>query len=323
MTRSGVIVCFGLLVALPACRQVEHVAPAAVTEGFITTDDGIDLYYRSVGAGRQTLVVPMALYLQAPLAPLAANRRVVFYDPRNRGRSEASGLDHVSLERQVADLEALRSQLRIERMALLGWSGLGMEMAVYALRYPARVTRLVQVSPVPPAASIMQSGGDVRAEAVDQEALDELDRQAGLGVFEGRPAEYCRRYNAITLPGSFADGALAGRVPDPCEHENEWPENLWPYFGALLPSFGDYDWRPGLRALSLPRLVIHGREDGIPLAGAVAWVEGYDAARLLVLSPAGHFPFIEQREKFLAAVETFLDGRWPAGAEALPAATPE
>ena len=35
-------------------------------------------------------------------------------------------------------------------------------------------------------------------------------------------------------------------------------------------SFGDYDWLDEIGALAVPRLVVHGREDGIPLDGARA-----------------------------------------------------
>lgn len=296
----------------------EDVPPVAATEGHVTADDGTRLWYRSLGEGPEVLVVPAALYLEEALAPLAAGRRVVFYDPRNRGRSDAADLSTVSLDRQIADLEALREELGIERMALLGWSGLGMEMAVYTLRHPERVTRLVQVSAVPPAAALMAASGDRRESRVDQAALDELDRQASQGAFEGRSQEYCARRTALTRPASFVDRGLADRVPDVCVHRNEWPENLWPYFDALLGSFGEYDWRDDLAELAVPRLVIHGREDGIPLAGAHAWAAGFPQARLLELSPAGHYPFLEQPEAFFAAVETFLDGAWPEGATAVP-----
>jgi hypothetical protein len=36
-------------------------------------------------------------------------------------------------------------------------------------------------------------------------------------------------------------------------------------------------------------------------------------ARLLVLSPAGHFPFLEQADLFFPAVRHFLDGEFPGG----------
>lgn len=316
-----VFVTLSSLILLCGCTAQAPDASETTREGYVTTDDGVRLYYIEKGRGPQTLVAPMALYL-APhlLDPLADGRRVIFYDPRNRGRSESADLSTVSLDRQVQDLENLRAELGIERMALLGWSGLGMEMAVYTLRHPQRVSRLIQMSAVPPAASIMRAAGDTRNERMDVAAVNALDARGDAGEFADAPDAYCRLRNALTDPANFVDAKLAARMPDVCAHENEWPVNLWPYFGALLGSFGDYDWRDALSGLEVPRLIIHGREDGIPLAGAHAWAAGYDAARLLVLSPAGHVPFIEQPARTIEAIDAFLDGRWPAGAVAVPAA---
>lgn len=288
-----------------------------VVEGHVTTDDSVRLYYRIVGDGSETVVVPIALYLEDLLAPLAGpGRRLIFYDPRHRGRSGRGDLARVSLDRQIEDLEQLRAALGIERMALLGWSGLGMEMAVYAIRHPDRVTRLVQVAPVPPAARILrEAGGDRRVERGDRVALAELDRRFDAGEFAADGAGFCRARNRLSLPTNFADTALAARVPDVCRWENEWPVHLWPYFDALLGSFGAYDWLDEMATLNVPRLVIHGREDGIPLAGARAWAAGFPNARLLVLAPAGHFPFIERPDAFFPAVDRFLAGEWPFEAE--------
>ncbi len=315
MRRIGVVFLFGLAVGL---SQVASPAPFVRTEGYVSTDDGTGLYYVEKGSGPNVLVAPIALYLEPHLLEdLAKSRRVIFYDPRNRGRSDSADLSSVSLDRQIEDLESLRKKLGIEKMALLGWSGLGMEMAVYTLRHPDRVTRLIQMSPVPPAASIMRESGDARAEMGDQTALEALDSRGDAGEFDETPEEYCRLRNALTDPTNFVDTELAKKVPDVCVQENEWPKNLWPYFGALLPSFGDYDWRDDLQDLKIPRLVIHGREDGIPLSGAEAWVAGYPEARLLVLSPSGHFPYIEQKEAVLTAINTFLGGEWPQDAVAV------
>jgi pimeloyl-ACP methyl ester carboxylesterase len=66
--------------------------------------------------------------------------------------------------------------------------------------------------------------------------------------------------------------------------------------------------------LDIPRLVVHGREDGIPVEGGRAWAAGFPTARFLELSPAGHFPFLEQPAAFFPAVDRFLDGHWPDGA---------
>lgn len=309
-----------LLFLLAMCTPAFAASSAARSEGFVTTDDGIKLYYVEKGSGPDALVAPVAFYLEPHLLDaLSKHRRVVFYDPRNRGRSDAAKLSNVSLDRQIEDLEALRAALGIEKMALLGWSGLGMEMAVYTLRHPERVTRLIQLSPVPPAASIMREAGDTRGDRMDRAAIEVLDNRAEAGEFNDAPEEYCRLRNALTDPANFADPALARKVPDVCQFENEWPKNLWPYFSAFLPTFGDYDWRGDLKSLKTPRLIIHGREDGIPLKGAKAWAAGYPQARLIVLSPCGHFAYIEQKAAVIAAIETFLSSKWPKEAVKVPA----
>ncbi len=318
MRRICVVILFGLAGSFSQFASSE---PTVRTEGFVSTYDGTELYYVENGSGTDVLVAPVALYLELHLLEdLAKSRRVIFYDPRNRGHSDSADLSSISLDRQIEDLESLRKELGIEKMSLLGWSGLGMEMAVYTLRYPHRVSRLIQMSPVPPAASIMRESGDARAEMGDQTALRALDRRGDAGEFDETPEDYCRLRNVLTDPTNFVDAELANQVPDTCVYENEWPKNLWPYFGALIPSFGDYDWRDELHDLEIPRLVIHGREDGIPLSGAEAWVMGYPEARLLVLSPSGHFPYIEQKEAVLTAINTFLGGEWPQDAIVIPSA---
>lgn len=313
----------GALVAIVAillwgCGANQEVSLAR-TEGRATMDDGVGLHYRVAGSGPQTVIVPMAIYVEEALAALAGPaRRVVFYDPRHRGRSDRGSLDSVSLDRQLRDLDLLRAHVGADSVALIGWSGLGMEMAAYAIRYPGRVTRLVQVSPVPPAAAIMrESGGDQRATRTDAAAVSALDERNDRGEFRTEPGHFCRERNALTLPGNLYRLDLQDHVPDVCIYENEWPVHLWPYFGRLLGSFGEYDWRPSLAALAIPRLVIHGTEDGIPMTGAEAWAR-YPTARLIVFDSTAHFPFIERREAFISAVNEFLNGRWPTSAVIVP-----
>lgn len=252
------------------------------------------------------------------------NRAIAESYGQDPGRSVTEGYDspdtlRVSLDHQVSDVEAIRSALGIERMALVGWSGLAMEMAVYAMRHPDRVTRVVQVAPVPPRNTPHSERAYAERERrIDQAALARLEERNAAGEFAEDPAGYCRARAAITRVASFADPARAADVPDVCVHPNEWPDNLGPLFRALLGSFGDYDWRDELDSLEVPRLVIHGAQDAFPVEGSREWVEGHSSARLIVLDRAGHFPFIERPDAFFPAVDVFLDGEWPPEARALP-----
>ena len=285
------------------------------TEGFVTVGDGVRIYYVEKGSGPEVLVAPAALYLEPFLLDhLSETRRVIFYDPRNRGQSDSANLSSVSLDRQIEDLEELRRELGLEKMLLLGWSSYGLEMAVYALRYPDRVARLVQISPSAPASTLLEQFRDTHGKRTDRLAIEALDRRSDAGEFDDSPEEYCRLRSALTIPSDFVNVDLAKHVPDDCKYPNEWPKNRSPYFRAFFATFGDFDWRDDLNGLKIPRLIIHGREDRVPLEGGKAWAKGYPNARLIVLSPSGHFPFIEQKEAVISAIDTFLRGEWPKDA---------
>jgi proline iminopeptidase len=317
VTRIGTLIIALVSTALPGLGQEARETP--VTEGYVTAEDGTRLFYRAIGDGSQEIVVPVGLFLEDALRPLANDaRRLVFYDPRGRGRSDSPDTLHVSLEHQISDVEAIRQGLGIERMALIGWSGLGMEMAVYAMRHPDRVTRIVQVAPVAPRNSPHNERAYAeRTSRIDEDALTRLEARRAAGEFADDPAGYCRARTEITRVASFARAERAAEVPDVCEYPNEWSENLEPLFRALLGSFGDYDWRADLVSLQVPRLVIHGAADAFPVEGSREWVQGFPSARLIVLEDAGHYPFIERPDAFFPAVDAFLDGEWPPEAEAL------
>jgi pimeloyl-ACP methyl ester carboxylesterase len=86
----------------------------------------------------------------------------------------------------------------------------------------------------------------------------------------------------------------------------------------MFKSINGYDWRSSLASVRVPRLVIHAKQDNIPVAGSEEWVRGQPNARLLMIDGSGHFPLYEQPEQTLSAIAAFLDGRWPVEAKARP-----
>jgi pimeloyl-ACP methyl ester carboxylesterase len=67
-----------------------------------------------------------------------------------------------------------------------------------------------------------------------------------------------------------------------------------------------YDWRPLLRAVSVPTLVIHGDRDLLPVSVAREIVATLRNARLQIIPDAGHMPFWESPELFFTLIESFL-----------------
>lgn len=307
----------GLLVATGA-RAHRSAAPAGET-GMMPVEPGVDLYYRKIGSGPETLVVILvAESLVDDLAPLAEGRTVIFYNPRGRGKSSRIDVAKVAFENDMKDLDAVRRHFKLEKMALLGWSHYGMMTARYAMRHPERVTRLIQLTPAAPrTVPYLEQGMAEQRSRVDGEAWAELQKKRESGAFKDDPVAECRAMRVVTLPASFGDPAAAQRVLlDDCDLPNEQIANQTVWWKAAFDSVGTYDVRSELRALTVPRLVIAGDKDFIPMAASREWVEGMPESRLLVFRGVGHFPHVEAREALVAAMKTFLDGGWPASAEA-------
>jgi pimeloyl-ACP methyl ester carboxylesterase len=310
-----------ILITLASCDRKEAVPPpgarsaVASRESFVVTPDSIRLYYRVVGTGDETVVAPLALFHRNSLDGLARNRRLVLYDPRGRGRSDTVPANKVSLQRNLSDLDVIRTAVGADRVALIGWSGLGMELFVYALQHPDRVSRLVQLAPVAPRwepySSLMMTDRERRT---DTTARRNLETRVARGDFRDDPAEHCRALAAIHTPATFAEPGSARLAPDVCVHPTEWPDRIRAYFGAFLGSIEGFDWRDSLgRVAATPRLVIHGERDNTPLEGNREWVANQPNARLLVVAGAGHWPHYERPDVVIPAIDRFLSGEWPEG----------
>jgi proline iminopeptidase len=270
------------------------------------TDDGVRLYSRQVGRGSDVIVVPVAVWLSPHLDRLAAGRRIIYYDPRGRGRSDTGDLSRVSLDRAIRDLDGLRQALAIDRMTLIGWSGYGMEMAAYALAHPDRVSRLVQLNPVPPRQEPFMTarGAGIR----ERVGVTAWARYQALAKENTDPRETCRAYNRAMAPTFSANpAAIAATLARLCELETEWPDRQQKLFAAFMPSIATLDLRARIRELTMPRLVIHGDRDLIPFEGVREWLQGAPTpVKLVVVPGADHASFIDQPALVLAAIEEFL-----------------
>jgi pimeloyl-ACP methyl ester carboxylesterase len=61
-----------------------------------------------------------------------------------------------------------------------------------------------------------------------------------------------------------------------------------------------------LPAIHVPTLIIHGDFDPIPVNSSEYLHAQIPGSQFVVIIKAGHFPFIEQPEQFVAALRTFL-----------------
>ena len=295
---------------------------ASGKDEMVTLDTGARLHIVRIGTGGQVVVVPMGSWLAESFRGLASpGRTLVLYDTRGRGLSDPVDPAKVSFANELADLDALRRHLGVGKIALVGWSHYGLMTAVYAIRNPERVSRLIQMTPASPRKDpYLAEGMETARSRVSPEEYQQFETKKKSGGFAGDPVAECRAFLHFLRPAYFGDRSAMERMTfDECAREQERPDNVQKFFQALFASMGNWDWRREARSLSVPRLVVHGEKDFIPLAGSREWVAGNPNARLLVLPGVGHHPFVERPDLFFPAADRFLNGAWPEGAVAVPA----
>lgn len=297
----------------------------AEQRGHVDAGGGVRLAYRKAGSGAATIVVLHGGpgftmdYLADDLLPLAERHTVVFYDQRGTGGStlvtDPAALD---AQRFADDLEAVRRHFGLRTLTLLGHSWGAGVAALYAMRFPQHVGRLILVGGIPlRRAELDRTFAAIRASG-DEDWRNRLRESGAAWLADPGSASACRAYYETWFTPFFADAAAMRRSKgDFCAGTADALRNKVANVDRFVPqSLGDYDWRSALNQVRAPALVVHGAADPIPVASAAEWSGSLPNARLLLMEGVGHFPYLEAPEAFFAAVERFVRGEWPRQARA-------
>jgi len=291
-------------------------------EGFITTDDGVRLFFQKLGNSPNAVIIPNAVHMFDSFKGLADDRTVIFFDLRSRGRSDAVSDDSKlarGIHQDVDDLEAVRRHFGIDRVDVLGHSYQGLGIVLYALKYPSHVNRLVQIGAMQPHAATQYPAHLTNADATLAEfhaKLAQLQQEGGSGDLQ----EPGKKFWAAMRMLMVANPADAGKIQwtPPYEYPNElsfmkhWTQNVLPSIQAL--TFTPQE----LAKMKAPLLAVHGTKDRqATYGGGREWVSLLPDARLLTVENSAHVPWIEAPELVFGAIRTFLDGRWPEAAKAV------
>jgi len=264
-----------------------------------TSYDGVELAYRVEGTGEPVVVWPGGpardpAYL-GDLGGLAhaAERSLVIPDPRGTGASPlpadrtAYGAAHLA-----DDLEALRAHLGLETLDLLGHSAGGSVSLLYAARHPARIRRLVLVTP-----GTATVGLDLTDEEWESRAALRSQEQwfgeakAALDADDGTPAT--RRAMSPFLYGRWTEAARVHAASDDTQRNREGTRAFW----ADVPD--PATTRAALASLTAPVRVLVGELDLMPgpdLGSRLARL--FPDGRCVVQAGAGHFPWVDDPRLF-------------------------
>jgi proline iminopeptidase len=321
--RNVVLAALLILVCSPGLLPAQSTS-APIREGYVDAGGGVRLFYRLLGTGRDTVVIIhggpgfSSGYFGHDLDGLVGTGRghaLLFYDQRGAGRSTLVK-DSVELSgaRFAEDLEAVRRHFKFEKLTMLGHSWGAGVVALYAARYPRRVGRILIVGGIPlTAQGLAAFFGGLRA-GRDSGTIRRMTQWEA--TLEANPEDQtaCRESNALFFTPFFVDttGATLRQVDfcgdSPAARRNSLIVNRYTW-----ASLGPYDWRPAMRQVRAPTLIVHGEREVIPMEYAREWAATMPNARLLILPGLGHFLYVEDPERFFRAVDVFLAGGWPTG----------
>jgi proline iminopeptidase len=302
--RSLLSIVVFALAATSAPAQAKPSAPSG--PGATLNAGGASIWYEVRHAGMTPLVVLNGgpgfdhnyLLTSDAWDKLAAHRSVVLYDQRGTGRSgELKPGQSCTLADQVADLEALRAKLGVERMDLFGHSWGGFLAMAYALRYPQHVAHIVLCdSSAPKWNDTDEILKQLFPEATERREQDDALAAIGDGAASGAAVkEYL---SMLFVSSRKRDEFLASASQ---LHFNPAVNQ------ALNSDVAKVDMGPMLGRLKMPVLVLNGRFDA-NVAPSTAWKihKAIPGSRFEVFEQSGHLPFVEEPDAFVRSVERFL-----------------
>jgi pimeloyl-ACP methyl ester carboxylesterase len=241
----------------------------------------------------------------------------VLYDQRGRGASpDGPAPSTWTAAQDVADLGHVVDALGLGRFALFGDHYGSAVAALYALRAPTRVSRLVLTSPLYLDAQMMMavaiSVGDTARLRRQGDALRRADTTA--------TAPYCEEFWGLSLsPLVVADSAVVRTLaPFVCAQPPERRRRMADDRRMPIETLLQIPLRDSLARLATPTLLVSGRSNGTLLAVAGEWAAALPDARVQVVDGWPQFPWLQGGRAAREAVQTFLSGSWPAEAKAPP-----
>jgi len=250
-------------------------------------------------------------YLRPGLNPLSAKFSLLYFDMRGQGISENVPFETITLEQCADDAVALLDHLGIDEAFFFGHSAGGYVAQLVALRHPERVRGLILSN---------TSSGHRFTEEERREAKSPM-----LSDRASTPIQEIAR--TLFSPASLEEMLDKKRI------EAHWMflQKVGPYYMApgnedkflpvmkyslpssrvmdhfvatLLPHF---DLTDQLEWINTPTLIIAGAYDWVctPLASRYL-AEHIKVAEFVLFEDCGHMPFIEDPERFIDVVVTFI-----------------
>ena len=234
--------------------------------------NGIELYYAVYGSGPPVLLIHGGLgyadIWSSQIADLSKDHTVIVADSRGHGRSTRNG-EAFSYDLMSSDYLALLDYLKIDKVALVGWSDGGIIGLDIAIHHPERLTKLF-------------------AHAANSKVDGVIPTVMENTTFAGYIDKAGKVYEKIS--------------PTPTEY-NAFVEQIGGMW-ASQPNWSDDD----LKKIATPTAIVLGDHDeAISREHTDYLAKTIPGAELVILKDASHFAMLQDPEGYNKAVRDFID----------------
>lgn len=288
------------------------------TEGRIPYAGG-ETWYRIVGDGEEPGKLPLLCLHGGPGAPhdylepleqlAATGRRVVFYDQIGCGRSWVEKPAELwTVELFVAEVQAVRDALGLDRTHVFGSSWGGMLAMEYALTRPAGLASLVLSSSPASIPLWEEETGRLRRElpAEVQAVLDEHEQAGTLDSpeYEAATMEFYKRHVCRIDPfPDFVRRTFDGLAAHPDVYLTMQGPNEFVITGTLRT----WNITGRLGEIAVPTLITAGAHDEFTPLQAKHLNDGIEGSELVTFESSSHMQFVEEPERYRDLAAAFLD----------------
>jgi proline iminopeptidase len=294
-------------------------------QGDYVNVNGIKIFYHTSGKGKPLFILHGGPgmphnYFHPFLDTLKTITTLIFFDQRGTGQSaKAKNLKDYTIENIVNDIEEMRkffsfsgvsaSDGKYNKISLLGHAFGGMVALQYAITYPQNVEKLILVC-----TSASMQERELRMKEIFSTLSDSVKLKIvefeKIGIFDKNgnyKLEYDKITNSILLPFMFRSPEDAKLLPKLNQSLDVYRQ-IWSDKSKfkITGNLKNFDVRKKLNKISSPTLVMYGNNELTSEASAETIAKSIKNSKLVLFSQSKHFPFIEERERFIITVRSFM-----------------
>lgn len=251
-------------------------------------------------------------YLKGLTEQLGTSNQVIVVHQRGTGMSEGPfNEEDISIDLFCKDIHAIKEKLKHETFILLGHSWGGMLAMHYATVFPEDLSKLLLVSSGGCNLTFFNYFGDNISAGLSKEKQDSSRllsaRYAQLVTIPGDSAKQLYFPVLFDLFNMNTSGYYYDKSLAPVKKLTEDNFSLGVNRFMINKLYRDqWDLRDELAKVNVPTRIIIGRQDPVDLETAWVMRDAIPSSQLVVIEKCGHFPWVEQRDRFFQVVNEFI-----------------